>query len=352
MRRRGRLGAVACLGLATALIVLAASSAFAQGAGPFGVGAPEAGAAIGSNPVFIWIAERQADFYRSLTSALKLLRSDPHAGLILVGLSIAYGVFHAAGPGHGKAVISSYLIANRETLRRGILLSYVSSLGQGLVAIVFVGVARFVLDVTAREMTFATMGLEISSAVMITALGAWLVATKVFRLFGSHAHLVVTAEGATMHVHDANCVHSQLQVGGGGLAGPASGPFLCTDCGDFVEASALEGRFNWRRALGAIAAVSARPCSGAIIVLVFAFSQQLFLAGVVSVFAMAVGTGTTVAALASLAVLAKDRAIGFAGADGKLAARLVRGAEVLAAVAVLVFGLLLLGASLSGAGGG
>ncbi|MDR3376747.1 MAG: nickel/cobalt transporter [Ancalomicrobiaceae bacterium] len=351
MKRPGRLGTVAGIGLAAALIVLAATSAHAQGAGPFGVGAPEAGAAIGSNPVFIWIAERQSEFYRSLTSALKLLRSDPHAGLILVGLSIAYGVFHAAGPGHGKAVISSYLIANRETLRRGILLSYVSSLGQGLVAIVFVGIARFVLDVTAREMTFATMGLEISSAVMITALGAWLVATKVFRLFGSHAHLVVTAEGATMHVHDANCVHSQLQVGGG-LAGPASGPFLCTDCGDFVEAAALEGRFDWRRALGAIAAVSARPCSGAIIVLVFAFSQQLFLAGAVSVFAMAVGTGTTVAALASLAVLAKDRAVGLAGADGRLAARLVRGAEILAAIAVLVFGLLLLGASLSGAGGG
>ncbi|MDR3494320.1 MAG: nickel/cobalt transporter [Ancalomicrobiaceae bacterium] len=347
----GRTETLAAIGLAVAMVALAASAAHAQGAGPFGVGAPEAGASVGSNPVFIWIAERQADFYKALTSALKLIRSDPHAALLLAGLSVAYGVFHAAGPGHGKAVISSYLIANRETLRRGILLSYVSSLGQGVVAIVFVGFARFALDVTAREMTFATEGLELTSAVMITALGLWLVATKVLRLFGSHAHLVVTAEGATMHVHDANCGHTNLMVGSA-PKGAVSGPFLCTDCGDFVDAASLQGRFDWRRAFGAIAAVSARPCSGAIIVLVFAFSQKLFLAGIVSVIAMAVGTGTTVAAMASAAVLMKDRAIGFAGADRSMTLRIVRGAEVLAAFAVLAFGVLLLGAALTGVGSG
>ena len=55
---------------------------------------------------------------------------------LLIGLSFAYGIFHAAGPGHGKAVISSYMVANEVALKRGILLSFVSALMQGLTAVV------------------------------------------------------------------------------------------------------------------------------------------------------------------------------------------------------------------------
>eukprot|EP01037_Dinobryon_pediforme_P023380 gene23380-24810_t len=77
------------------------------------------------------------------------MRSDPHAAWLLVGLSFCYGIFHAAGPGHGKAVIASYVIANRQTLRRGIALSFVSAVFQGLVAIAFVSALRFIFNVTA-----------------------------------------------------------------------------------------------------------------------------------------------------------------------------------------------------------
>ena len=41
-------------------------------------------------------------------------------------MAFLYGIFHAAGPGHGKAVISSYLFANHETWRRGVVLSFAS----------------------------------------------------------------------------------------------------------------------------------------------------------------------------------------------------------------------------------
>ena len=60
----------------------------------------------------------------------------------LLAISFAYGIFHAAGPGHGKAVISSYLVANQETARRGIVLSFASALMQSLVAVVIVGDLR------------------------------------------------------------------------------------------------------------------------------------------------------------------------------------------------------------------
>ena len=59
----------------------------------------------------------------------------------LLGVSFLYGIFHAAGPGHGKAVISSYLVANEETWRRGIVLSFASALLQAFVAVALVGIA-------------------------------------------------------------------------------------------------------------------------------------------------------------------------------------------------------------------
>ena len=107
---------------------------------------------------------------------------------------------------------------------------------------------------------------------------------------------------------------------------------------------------SWRQTLvqawSAILAVGVRPCSGAIIVLVFALSQDLFLAGVAATFVMALGTGLTVAILAVLAVSARSAAVRLAGIDSPATGHIVRAAEILAALAVLVLGLALLGGSL------
>jgi len=338
--------------LAIVLTGFSVGLAHAQGAGPFGVGAPEAGAAISGTGLFGWIASEQSQFYKELITALKAMRDDPHAGLLLVLLSFAYGIFHAAGPGHGKAVIASYIIANKQTLRRGIILSFISAFIQGAVAVAFVAVARFIFDVTAVEMTVATEGLELTSALMITSLGLWLVATKVFRLrLTARAGATESAEGSDPgHQHSADCTHAlfgDLQPGAARNGAPL---LVCVDCGSthMPDPSTLTGPFSWRKAIGAVAAVGIRPCSGAIIVLVFAFSQRMFWQGVLSAFAMSLGTGITVAVLAGFAVFMKDRAIGLAGIDSPMGGVVVRSAEILAAFGVLVMGSLLLGATLMG----
>ena len=90
-----------------------------------------------------------------------------------------------------------------------------------------------------------------------------------------------------------------------------------------------------------------RPCSGAIIVLVFALSQGMFAVGVGSTLVMAVGTGITVAALATLAMSAHGFALRLAGTDSVVAYRVVRGLEILAALLVLGLGIVLLGGALA-----
>src|ERR1700741_3446431 len=125
-------------------------AAFAQ-ASP--LGAPRAPApAVPVGGVLGWIFAKQAEFYRQFSGLIRAAKADGSAAWSLFGLSFLYGTFHAAGPGHGKAVISSYVIANEETWRRGVTLSFASALLQALVAVAVVGVAAVLLNATASTM--------------------------------------------------------------------------------------------------------------------------------------------------------------------------------------------------------
>jgi nickel/cobalt exporter len=108
------------------------------------------------------------------------------------------------------------------------------------------------------------------------------------------------------------------------------------------EPSELAGRHWWKRGLSAIVAVGLRPCSGAIIVLVFALAQGLFWVGVASTFAMGLGTAITVAGIATLAVAARGVAGRLAKAKPGGGMLLLRGLETGAAMVIVLFGALLL----------
>ena len=339
---RRRLVAAAAIAATVAVALAAAAPAFAQ-AGPFGVGTPEAGAGAPGGGVFGWIAARQNEFYRSLTAGLKAMRADPHAGSWLVLLSFAYGVFHAAGPGHGKAVITSYVLANRETLKRGIVLSLISALLQGLVAIVFVGLAVTVFRLTALQMTDATTAFERTSAAAILGLGLWLtwvkiVAPTLAAWRAARAAPPVAVESGVV----------ELSIDATGMTANRAAE-LCA-CGQVhtPDPTTLGGPFDVKKALTAIVAVGIRPCTGALIVLVFAFAQGLAWAGVLAVLAMSLGTGITVSALAAVAVSARTLALRLAGDDGVWSLRVLRGAEILGALIVLTMGVLLAGAAIWG----
>ena len=84
--------------------------------------------------------------------------------------------------------------------------------------------------------------------------------------------------------------------------------------------------------------VGIRPCSGAILVLVFALAQGLFWAGVAATLVMGLGTAITVAAIAIIAVSAKGLAQRFAGSRDGGGAVVMRGIEFGAAALVLLFG--------------
>ena len=293
-----------------------------------------------------WINVQQQGFYRLLTGAMKAMRDDGNGAWMIVALSFAYGIVHAAGPGHGKAVISSYMLANEVALRRGVMLSFVSALLQALTAITVILLAFLVLRGTAVSMTDATRFLETASYGLITLFGAWLLWSKAApRLRGmvgaAPAHSLSAAHHEPHHRHDAHCGHHHGRA-------QATG-FVCETCGHShaPDPALLAGdRFDWRTAWTAVAAVGLRPCSGALIVLTFALLNGLWVAGILSVLAMALGTAITVSALATLAVTAKNRAVALAG-DGRMGNRVHAAIEIGGAGLVFALGLVLLSASLS-----
>jgi nickel/cobalt exporter len=329
-----------------------------------------------------WINVQQQAFYRELTGTLKAMRQDGSKLWLLVGLSFVYGIFHAAGPGHGKAVISSYMLANEVALRRGIMLSFVSAFLQAATAIAVMAVVFLVLRGTSISMTDATWFLEVVSYAMITAFGAWLLwrkaSPRLRSLFGSnpahslsaaHAHAHSSDGHATAHVHahaahdhghaEHHHGHSRAHAHASAHAdahhdhhhhGHSHGPGdVCETCGHShaPDPALLSGdRFDWRTAWSAVVAVGIRPCSGALIVLSFAFLNGLWAGGILSVLAMAVGTAITVSVLATLAVTAKNWAVLFAG-DGRMGNRVHAAFEIGGAALVMIMGLLLLSASLT-----
>jgi nickel/cobalt exporter len=329
-------GLMVCAAAATAMLVLDGVLHLLLAQSPFGprpgAAEPQIGGVVG------WLLSKQSEFYREMSATIRAAKSDGSAVWTLLGISFAYGIFHAAGPGHGKAVISSYLVANQETARRGIALSFASALMQSLVAVVIVAVCAWLLNATQKTMCGAEKAVEIASYALIAAFGARLVWTKgggFMRALQAQRPVPALAAAGHDHGHDHDHHHDDHHDHGhvhDEHCGHSHGP----------EPSELAGPGGWRRGLGAIFAVGVRPCSGAILVLVFALAQGLFWAGIAATFVMGLGTAITVATIAVIAVFAKDLAQRLSGASEGRGALVMRGIEFGAAGLVLLFGIGLL----------
>lgn len=301
---------LALVALAAITLALVAAPALAQ-TSPFSPRSPAPGGPVG------YILEQQQLFYRQLASAVRALRQgDGAAWSTLLGLSFLYGVFHAAGPGHGKAVISSYIVSTSETIRRGLWLSTAAALTQAVVAVALVAIFSLVIGATARTMTAATTWIEIIAYALVALLGARLVWTK-GRAFLARLASWRTGRPVASMACDDGCVHLPL-------------------------AEQAARTHDWRETVSIVLAVGLRPCTGAVLVLVFALAQGVLEAGVAATFAMAAGTAITVGLLAMIAAGAKGWAVRLADARTGLATLSLSAAELLAALVVLVFGLGLL----------
>ena len=245
----------------------------------------------------LWVREKQQAFYGSMSGALRQIKtSSPLAAAwTLMFLSFGYGIFHAAGPGHGKTVISAWLLATENELKRGILIAFLSSIIQAVVAILLVSVLLLVVASAGSTARDVAGFLESASYAMIGAMGLYLIWTAV-RPEAHHDHHEHQHHD---HVHDEHCGHAHV-----------------------AEAKQVRGQWSLTKAFSLAFAVGIRPCTGAILVLILANALGIYWAGVTSTLVMAIGTFLTVSVIAAIAVYSKKLAMRLAARDDKWLGRL------------------------------
>ncbi len=256
-----------------------------------GEGRPAPGASLSSlwARTVIYVRSQQRDLHRELAGAIKALRREGSAAAAwsLIVLSFLYGVFHAAGPGHGKAVISTYLVTHKSALSRGIWLSAVASLIQGLTAILLVLVLVALIGWKRSDAQAAVGTLETVSFALIALLGLGLAA----RALWSFGRGITTSRA--MAKAKEGCGHAHAP-----------------------DLKQLDRPLNFKTFAAVVLSIGIRPCSGAVLVLLFAEVLGLRWAGIAAVLAMSLGTAATVGVLAALAVNFRRLAAVVAGGAG------------------------------------
>jgi nickel/cobalt exporter len=312
---------------------------------------------------FSWVVDTQQTMQRELAGGVRRLKTgNPFvAAVSLAGLSFLYGVVHALGPGHGKTVISSYVVANEETVRRGVIISFIAAAIQAMTAVAVIGVFAIALNASGLTIKAWSLQLESASYALITLVGLWLLFGQLRALwrrwqpapafaaagavgaqvdFDDHDHehdhgqAHAFARGDHDHAHDHAHDHHGHHHGQGEA------------CHHIVDPKDVSGPMSWRKITAVVLSVGIRPCSGAILVLIFALTQGLFWAGVAATFAMAFGTALTVAGLATLALGSRELALRLGGKSGAWAEGVWTVCAIGGATLIVLFGTTLFVASL------
>lgn len=213
-------------------------------------------------------------------------------GSALVALSFAYGIFHAIGPGHGKAVIVTYLGTNKETLRKGVLISFAGALMQSLVAVLLVsGLARLLKFKFSDVHHYGNEMAQVSY-VLVAVLGLLLMLTALRRL-----QLARKTEHRHAHQHDTqphtHHGHHEYDAHDGAACG-------CS------HAHVPEKNTSIWQTLTVVFSMGFRPCSGAIVVLIYAHLVGVYYYGVLATMMMGIGTGLSVSVLAIMTHYARN----------------------------------------------
>lgn len=234
----------------------------------------------------------QREVNQQMSGLLKAVAENPtKAGGSLLIFSFLYGVLHALGPGHGKIVITTWLATHPSKLKSSIGLTLASSLLQGCVAIGLVVVVLTLLQLPARQLHLSSFWLEKGSYALVGVLGimlCWRALKKLRALMQKPKFKAFTPH----HVHDAHC-----------------------GCGHqhLPTQEQLQSGDDWRARLMIILSMGMRPCSGAIMVLLFSKVIGVFSWGVMSALAMAAGTSLTITSLALLVHSFRQLAVKLSG---------------------------------------
>jgi len=301
--------------LIVALLLALALAPAASADSITGRGAPpeSAGASLPfANGFMMRLAAAQKRLNDTISAEFRSVRDGGSrmAILVILGLSFLYGALHAVGPGHGKAVVASYFVANRARWTAGIVMGSMISLIQGVSAIAMVGLLAILLQWRQFEVLNRAASVEFVSYALIALLGA----VMLFRALTGRGH-------HHDHEHHEHSPHPPLPSGERGKGS------------------------THRLDLKLVIAAGLTPCASAIIILLFALANDALGVGIAAVAVLSLGMALTVSTIGVASVLGRHTLLRVLDAVGVKSHRFEQSLAAVGAFCIVaVSSLLMLGA--------
>ncbi|CAO96062.1 nickel/cobalt transporter [Erwinia tasmaniensis] len=280
-------------------------------------------------PQMLWqSALWQKDLHRQMTQLLQQVAENPQqAGLALMGFSLLYGILHALGPGHGKVIIATFLATHPTKMKTSLQLTLAAALVQGGIAIALVTLVLGILQLSARQLHLSSYWLEKGSYLLVIGLGLWLCWRALRKLALQRAAVPPSMKinrilpAGKQHGAHCGCGHQHVP-----------------------DANRLAQAPGWQTKTMVVLSMGLRPCSGAIMMLLFSKVVGVWFWGVLSALVMAMGTALTVSAMALLVHLSRKLALRFSRDDSRTSWQIIvlnslalLGGMVLVAVGALLW---------------
>jgi ABC-type nickel/cobalt efflux system permease component RcnA len=245
----------------------------------------------------------QTKLNREITGTLREAKSSDSAwpGLMIMILSFAYGVFHAAGPGHGKMITTTYFLSRDAGWQQGVAMGGLIAAVQAVTAIMLVGGMTIILNLGPASITRNGLVLEAISYALIAGLGG-LMCVRILQGrddccdHGSHDHHHIHDHS---HSHSHNHIHDHDHDHDHEHSHCPQGPHHIDHA--YIHASSPAGQTGWQMVASGIV-VGLRPCTGSILVLLFTMANGMFLIGIGAAFAMALGVALTISLIGLAAI--------------------------------------------------
>lgn len=244
------------------------------------------------NTFLQWCLATQITLHRYLVMYLLQLNNHQYSGgLWLLTGAFFYGVLHAIGPGHGKFIVTTYLTTNKESERAARVVPFLGSLMQGVSAILFVFILAVGFNLASGDISTSRWYVEKISAVLIGAFGVFVIYQALKSL---RPRRMAISAITPLHQHNEHCGCGHHGVGA-----------------DLAQS-------DWKTRLGVILAIGARPCSGAIMILMFSNALGIVTWGMAAVMTMSLGTALSIMGLSLAVRYARERTVAWFGGGASL----------------------------------
>jgi nickel/cobalt exporter len=250
----------------------------------------------------------QREANRLIAQHMRAIREGDSSMPLVIGAGLAflYGVLHALGPGHGKLVVVSYFLSREARVGRGLLMGLQIAIFHVISAIVVVALADLLLRRAFGGAPAEVAGVRLFSYGLIALIGAVMLAQAFRRSRQRRAGIEVAdaccGAHAGHHHHGPGEMRERVQQGGLSLG------------------------------------VGLVPCTGAVLILLYAMANDILFAGVLLAVAIAAGMAITMGGLGILSVIARQAVAGRLEARGDGNGRLAAFSDYGGALAIMAIG--------------